>query len=78
MDGEGERGRCMLCQPELSEDDRRVCVCVFLLAWTWLARKTSVSEYQSLWAGRCLKAAGYRSVLPQLSGSICVRVSFNM
>lgn len=58
MDGAEERGRCMLCQLELSEDDRRVCVCVFLLAWTWLARETSVSEYQSLWAGRCLKAAG--------------------
>lgn len=29
MDGAGERGRCMLCQPLLSEDDRRVCVCVF-------------------------------------------------
>lgn len=57
MNGGGERGRCILCQLELSKDDRPVCVCVFLLAWTWLVRKTSVSEYQSLWAGRCLKAA---------------------
>ena len=64
-ENESKRGRYMLCQPELRGDDRRVCVCVFLLARTWLVRKTSVSEYQSLWAGRCLSAAGYRSVLSE-------------
>lgn len=29
MNGAVERGRCMWCQLELSDDDRRVCMCVF-------------------------------------------------
>lgn len=36
MDG-AERGRCMLCQLKLSEDDRRVCVCV--LCWLGLGSR---------------------------------------
>lgn len=33
-----------------------------------------VSEYQSLWAGRCLKVADWRSVLSEISGRICACV----
>ncbi len=71
MDGaEGEKE--MYAAPARAQpDDRRVWLCVFLQPRTRLVRKTSVSEYQSLRAGRCLKAADWRSVLSQLSKSIC-------